>query len=108
MKLRSVAISSALLIAILSVTSATAQQPRQGGCLKTALGGIVCSMPSGGIAVNALGQIVCGPGQCTQNALGQIVCSAQPGGYVAANALGQIVCTGGCVQASAQYCQVPR
>ena len=108
MKIRNIGIASTLLFIFFGVTSATAQESGQGGCLKTAIGGIVCSPPSGGIAVNTIGQIVCGPGQCTSNAIGQIVCSAQPGGYVAANAIGQIVCTGGCIQASAQYCQVPR
>ncbi len=108
MNLRNIAISSVLLFLLLGITSATAQQSGQGGCLKNSIGRIVCSPPSGGIAVNSIGQIVCGPGQCTSNAIGQVVCSAQSGGYVAANAIGQIVCTGGCIQASEQYGQVPR
>ena len=99
---------SFLMIILLCMKFANAQQPIQGGCIRTTLGGAICSPPAGGIAVTSIGQILCGPGQCMTTTLGDVVCSSQPGGYIAVNSIGQILCTGGCVNASAGYCQVPR
>lgn len=98
----------AVLIATIVAGQAQAQQPGQGGCIKDALGQIVCSPPGGGIYKDVLGQIVCGRGQCIRDVLGQIVCSSQLSGYATKDVLGQVVCTGGCEPASSSNCQRPQ
>jgi hypothetical protein len=62
------------------------------------MGQVVCSeSPGGDAAVNGMGQVRRGAGQCVQNGMGQVMCSSQPGGGAAVNGMGQAVCAGGCV-----------
>ena len=77
-------------------------------CLTTQLGQVFCSPPNGGIVINRIEQVLCGPGQCATGPLGQTMCSAQPGGGVSVTPLGQIVCVGGCVPGNRSLCQSPR
>jgi hypothetical protein len=45
------------------------------------MGQVVCSeSPGGDAAVNGMGQVRRGAGQCVQNGMGQVMCSSQPGG----------------------------
>lgn len=73
---------------------------------KTAIGGqVICPPPGGSIAANALGNAVCGHGECQRNAAGVWMCAVEPGGHVGRTASGQVVCTGGCEPAAARLCE---
>jgi hypothetical protein len=86
---------------------ATSVAYAQGSCIQSSSGQVFCAPPGGGIGINSVGQVLCGPGQCVTNNLGGIICSSQPGGAATISNMGQVVCVGGCVQANASYCQKP-
>src|SRR4029077_3548027 len=94
-------------LVLLSPLFATSVAYARGSCIQSSSGQVFCAPPAGGIGINSVGQVLCGPGQCVTNNLGQIICSPQPGGAAMINNMGQVVCVGGCVQANASYCQKP-
>jgi hypothetical protein len=91
-----------LLLSVFFIANAHAE------CVATSIGQVFCSPPNGGITINSIGQVLCGPGQCVTNSIGQTLCSSQPGGGATINPLGGIVCVGGCVPGNPSLCQSPR
>lgn len=74
-------------------------------CLLSENGQVYCSStPQGGIAKNAVGLALCGPGDCVTNDLGQVLCSKTAGGGAAIDELGRARCLDGCIQGSADSC----
>ncbi len=76
-------------------------------CINNHLGEPICSPPYGSISTNALGEIVCGQGECVTNNFGDLICSKQSGGAATKNFFGDVVCTGGCEPASKRLCEKP-
>ncbi len=66
---------------------------------------VICPPPDGGLAGDASGRPVCGPGWCLADASGRIRCSSVPGGAVTRDQHGNVLCVGGCVDASAAACR---
>ena len=74
-------------------------------CLTNAIGQTYCAPPGGGIVENAIGQMLCGRGQCVINAIGQVKCSDRQFGNAIENSIGQIKCTGRCVPGNEFLCE---
>ena len=74
-------------------------------CKTNFVGRAVCPPTNGSIAKDALGNLVCGRGDCVMDALGNWKCSVQPGGHAGKDAIGLVRCTGGCESASSSYCE---
>lgn len=78
-------------------------------CMTDYFGKIICpKAPYTGIAVDSLGKLKCGPGDCVKTLFSGVMCSAMPGGAIAVNTLGQLVCQEGCVKASEENCTQAR
>ena len=75
-------------------------------CANDFLGTPVCPPRGGDIAIDGIGQLVCGIGQCALNApSGIIQCSKEPYGNAATDAIGIIKCSGGCESPSVNKCK---
>ena len=96
--------SITLLMAIFATSVAYGDDHPQNGCIETYPGKIFCAPPGGSIKANGL-EVLCGPGQCV-NRNSHVICSSQSNGAVY-DRESQVVCVGGCVEASASYCQIP-
>ena len=59
-------------------------------CAIDSMGKVVCAPPVGGAAVDGMGQVVTGRGECVRNDMGQVVCSDSPGGGAAVDAMGRV------------------
>jgi len=66
-------------------------------CAIDSMGKVVCAPPVGGAAVDAMGRVRTGVGQCVRDNMGQVIYSSQPFGSAAVNGMRQPVCQGGCV-----------
>ena len=74
-------------------------------CVTTSWG-VVCPPRGGDIAVNSIGQLVCGKGQCiAQPITGQVQCSSEPRGFAAIDVIGMIKCEGECETAESSNCK---
>lgn len=96
-----------LIIAIGFISLFPSHAIAQHACI-TSIAGVVCPQPYGGIAVDSIGQILCGPGMCVKDGIGRVICSSTPGGSVGVDSIGMIKCVGGCIAGSARYCVSPQ
>ena len=103
MTLRSLLVSIAFAIA--SPAHAQLAPPAPPGCFTSLDGKVSCPPFGGELVVTLNGQAVCGKGRCVRDPFGKVTCSAQPGGSISQDAMGRVACTGGCEEASAEYCQ---
>lgn len=98
------------VLALVMAASAQSQQigPTPPGCLRDLSGNVGCPPLGGEVHMTLSGQVVCGKGRCVRDVFGKITCAAAPGGAVTQDATGNVACAGGCEEASAVACLVPR
>jgi hypothetical protein len=111
----------ALLVFLMSLILVPASEAREGSCIRTTAGKVVCaspdgyckqsisgtvycSTPGGNVIQDNLGNVYCGPGDCV-DAFGTIYCSSKPYGGAILDGSRKAVCAGDCVQASVSYCE---